>query len=385
MAPELIITLSDDEREKLAAIRDRHSKAYMRERASAILKIAEGQSGREVAREGLLKERRPDTVYEWVHRWEAEGVEGLRIRDGRGRKPAFFPEYTDEKDARQALLLIIRRDPHTLGYERARWRLQDIMGHCDWLQLETGAGLHRLLKRLSIRYKQGRHYIHSPDPYYEDKRSLMALSLLRAQYAPERYVFLFQDEMTFYHVPSLAKAYEAQGHCQARAQLPYDYERQSRVVGALNAMTGQVHYRQQNKIGVAELGDFYHETCATYPGVQVIFIAQDNAPFHFHPDLLARLQPQHFRWPLSVPASWPTDPSPRAIHDDLPICLLQLPTYASWLNPIEKLWRWLKQDVLHLHRIPDQWPILRHQVNCFLDRFSQGSPDLLHYVGLLPD
>lgn len=142
MAPELTITLSDEERKKLAAIRDRHSKAYMRERARAILKIAEGQSGREVAREGLLKERRPDTVYEWVHRWEAEGVEGLRIRDGRGRKPAFFAEYTDEKDARQALLLIIRRDRHTLGYERARWRLQDIMGHCDWLQVETRAGLH---------------------------------------------------------------------------------------------------------------------------------------------------------------------------------------------------------------------------------------------------
>lgn len=357
----------------------------MRERASAILKIAAGQSGRQVAREGLLKERRPDTVYGWVHRWETEGVKGLCIRDGRGRKPAFYPQHKDEKGARRALLLVIRRDPHALGYERARWRLQDILNHCDWLQLETSAGLHRLLKRLGISYKQGRHYVHSPDPYYEDKCSLIELTLLRAQYDPERYVFLYQDELTFYHVPSLAHAYEAQEHTQPRAHLPYDYSKQSRVVGALNAMTGQVHYRQQNKIGVAELGDFYQEICAAYPSAEVLYMTQDNAPFHFHPDLLVRLQPQHFRWPLSVPSSWPTEPNPDAIHDDLPICLLQLPTYASWLNPIERLWRWLKQDILHMHRFPDQWPALRQQVNLFLDLFSQGSPDLLHYVGLLPD
>jgi hypothetical protein len=30
-----------------------------------------------------------------------------------------------------------------------------------------------------------------------------------------------------------------------------------------------------------------------------------------------------------------------------------LPTYAPWLNPIEKLWRWLRQDVLKMH----VWPV----------------------------
>ncbi|MBE2197018.1 MAG: transposase, partial [Anaerolinea sp.] len=31
------------------------------------------------------------------------------------------------------------------------------------------------------------------------------------------------------------------------------------------------------------------------------------------------------------------------------IAPLFLPTYASWLNPIEKLWRWLRADVLYNH------------------------------------
>lgn len=227
--------------------------------------------------------------------------------------------------------------------------------------------------------------MHSPDPYYLDKLSRIELHLLRAQYAPERFVFLYQDEMTFYHTPSVARAYETQGHCQPRAHLPSEYDTKSRVTGALNVITGQVHYQLQDTIGVDALGAFYTDICSAYPQAETIYIAQDNAPIHFHPDLLARLQPQDFQWPLAMPPTWPTTPQADAGQDDLPICLLRLPTYASWLNPIEKLWRWLKQDVLHLHRLHDQWNLLKQRVCDFLDRFHHGSDTLLHYVGLLPD
>jgi hypothetical protein len=59
-----------------------------------------------------------------------------------------------------------------------------------------------------------------------------------------------------------------------------------------------------------------------------------------------------------------------------------LPTYAPWLNPIEKLWRWLRQDVLKLHRQASDWPGLRQRVRAFLDQFASGSLALLQYVGL---
>jgi transposase len=55
---------------------------------------------------------------------------------------------------------------------------------------------------------------------------------------------------------------------------------------------------------------------------------------------------------------------------------------APWLNPIEKLWRWLKEDVLKLHRLAGDWDALRQGVNAFLDQFANGSHALLHYVGL---
>lgn len=91
MPQPLTIELTEQERQELEEVRDTHEKAYMRERATAILKIAAGESGRQVARHGLLKKRHPDSIYTWVSRWEDEGIEGLRIRDGRGRKPAFSP------------------------------------------------------------------------------------------------------------------------------------------------------------------------------------------------------------------------------------------------------------------------------------------------------
>jgi transposase len=90
--PRLLkIKLSEEERAELEAVRDSHERAYMRERAAAILKVADGQSGLQVAEHGLLKRRTVDALYEWVRRFRAEGVNGLKIRPGRGRKPAFSP------------------------------------------------------------------------------------------------------------------------------------------------------------------------------------------------------------------------------------------------------------------------------------------------------
>ena len=91
MAKPLFIHMTDTQRAELVELRDHAKKPYLRERAAALLKISTGYSGRETAHHGLLRHRRQDTVYVWVHRYLAEGVEGLFIRSGRGRKPAFSP------------------------------------------------------------------------------------------------------------------------------------------------------------------------------------------------------------------------------------------------------------------------------------------------------
>jgi transposase len=89
-----------------------------------------------------------------------------------------------------------------------------------------------------------------------------------------------------------------------------------------------------------------------------LYVIQDNWSIHKNPEVLAALQ----AWPQVEPV-W-------------------LPTYAPWLNPIEKLWRWLKQDVLKMHRLADNWQALRGHVRAFLEQFAHGSQRLLEYVGL---
>jgi transposase len=90
MASPRTLTLTPEQRAQLERMRDQHPKAYLRERAAALLKIAQGYSIRRVALHGLLRPREPETVGDWLDRYLAEGVAGLRVRPGRGRKPAFF-------------------------------------------------------------------------------------------------------------------------------------------------------------------------------------------------------------------------------------------------------------------------------------------------------
>ncbi|PSQ80567.1 MAG: hypothetical protein BRD40_04310 [Bacteroidetes bacterium QS_1_65_9] len=91
MATSLTLDLSEKQHQTLTRLRDHHDKPYVRERAAALLKIADGRSGRWVALNGLHQRRDPDTVYGWFHRYQEEGTDGLFVREGRGRKPAFSP------------------------------------------------------------------------------------------------------------------------------------------------------------------------------------------------------------------------------------------------------------------------------------------------------
>ncbi|NDJ23711.1 IS630 family transposase [Nostoc sp. B(2019)] len=283
------------------------------------------------------------------------------------------------------MLKVVRRDPHVLGYAQSRWTLKAMLNCFQWLRLKTLGGMSSLLKRLGISYKRGRDYVHSPDRFYEQKLSDMALALLRAWYDPQHYVFLYLDELSYYRQPSLACDWEAQGTSQALARRSHKSNTCGRIIGALNAITGQLTYEQRSHIDVTGLSKFYQQVRADYPHAVQIYIAQDNWPVHFHPNVLAQLQSPDLPYHPKLPPNWPTSPSPNLESAKLPIRFLCLPTYASWLNPIEKLWRWLKQQLLHLHRFSDDWPQLKHQVAVFLNQFRHGSLDLLRYVGLLPD
>ena len=73
-------------------------------------------------------------------RYRAEGLAGLLIRKGRGRKPAFSPQHETPTAAQEAVLAVVRRSPQVFGYANVRWKLGQLLDVCDWLRLTSAGG-----------------------------------------------------------------------------------------------------------------------------------------------------------------------------------------------------------------------------------------------------
>lgn len=257
------------------------------------------------------------------------------------------------------MLSVLAQSPRDYGFDQTRWTLASLVRILsDTLATGTPAGLSAVLARLGIRYRRGWEHVTSPDPLARFKLSLIDHLLTRVSQDTTDNVVLWLDELTIYRLPSLAPAW-ADGLTPrgGKARLSPGANTTGRIGAVMNHFTGQVTYMLRSIFGPTQLCHLYHLIRQTYPDASSIFVIQDCWPHHFAPQ-------------VSATAS--------ALH----IALVPLPTYSSWRNPIEKLWRWLKQDVLHMHPWADHWPLTKTYVCSFLDRFAQPSPALLRYAGL---
>jgi DDE superfamily endonuclease len=220
-----------------------------------------------------------------------------------------------------------------------------------WLAGLSPSGAHRLLRRPGIVYRRGQGHLHSPDPEYAAKRAA------EARASGGRVVLVYPDEFTYYRRPAVARCYAPAGGPGAPAEQGHRKDRKRRVVAALGALTGRLTSWRGDKAGVDELLRFYRRLGEGYPEAGVIYVAQDNWPVHFHPRLLAGLAGTRLR-------------------------LLRLPTYAPWTNPAEKVWRKLKQEVLHQHGFGDDRAGLQAEVGGWLERARADPAGLRRYTGL---
>jgi hypothetical protein len=306
-----------------------------------------------------------------------------------GASRLFPPLHPNPQAARAQLLDLVARTPRVMGIDQTRWTLQALKTAVDWLSALSLPGIHALLRRLRISCKRGRNAVRSPDTNYQPKRADIAACIVQAQAPDASLVTLYLDEVTVERQPSVAQAYARRGDEQARAERSHSANTETRIIAALEHNTGRVVY-QRGKVTTTALVRLFEKLRQAYPRATRINLVLDNWPLHYHPDVLVALEQQQTPWPLRTPGNWPTQPRASALrkwgHLQLPIQFVPLPTYASWLNPIEKLWRKLRQDVTHHHPWADDLPKLREEVERFLGQFAHGSPDLLRYVGIgLPD
>ena len=172
--------------------------------------------------------------------------------------------------------------------------------------------------------------MHSPDWEYPTKvQRLETITWYRRQ-QPEYLVQLYEDEVTYYRRPTLAQSYAPAGSRVPRAEQGYGSNTARRIAACLDTYTGRLFAWQRAHFDRQTLLRFYQEVEASYPQAEDLFLIYDNWLVHQHPDLVAGLR-----------GSKPT--------------LVLLPTYAPWLNPVEKVWRQLYAEVLHLHPWVDAW------------------------------
>ena len=254
---------------------------------------------------------------------------------------------------------MVQQDPRLFRVERSRWRLEDLV-HCRYFLADYSlAGVSKALRRLQVRRKRGRLVVHSPDPAYHQKFWRLAQVLQEAVAHPDRVRVLFGDEASIYRQPSLGPCWDCRGH-EPEARLAAGANHCWRLAGALDALSGQVTWLARSKMRVSSLRAFLRLLRQRYPDrSQRLVLVWDNWPVHHHPQVLAEADQQG-------------------------IDIVWLPTYAPWLNPIEKLWRKLKQTLGHHHRQAARWEEHKEQVAAFLDQYQQGSRELLRYVGLDP-
>lgn len=245
---------------------------------------------------------------------------------------------------------------------QTRWWLAGVRQVIPWLRERCLSTVARALRAAGVRWRRGRAHVHSPDWLYAAKVARLAHITWYTRQAPQQMVRLYQDEVTYYRRPTIGYDYtvtatqpqplarQGQGHNTAR-----------RIAGCLDAATGALHAWQRAHFDHETLLRFYQDVEAAYPQADTIYLIQDNWPTHYQTDLLAALRGSKFT-------------------------LVFLPTYSPWLNPIEKVWRKLYQEVLHLHRRAMQWEVLQANVQTWLDQHRAPSTALLRYVGLLrPD
>ena len=190
------------------------------------------------------------------------------------------------------------------------------------------------------------------------KGQCIAAALEHAGRYPESVVALFQDEASFYRQPSQASLWSWAGRKQPRMPWSHRSNTLVRIAACLNAHAGTTHYWHAPKISVQQLIRSYKALLDAHPKACMIYLIQDNWPVHFHPDVTAFLEA-----------------NPKLV-------VLRLPTYAPRLNPIEKVWRWIRQTLSHAHPYCDDFRQFKAQLHRSCTEAQSKPQAIRRYCGL---
>jgi transposase len=300
-----IAELSGQEINQLDAIWKGDAPYYVRHRAHAILLIHKDK--RELDDVAGIFNVHSNTIYNWMERWETEGVDGMYDMEGRGCKPMFSAQEE------QVIIECLEKEPRSM--RKVVGMVKDLLG--KKAGVET---LRRIARRHGKSWKRQRKNTKGkPDDidYEKGEQDLKELKLLEQQ---DEFNLVYFDESGFSLQPYIPYAWQDIGR-EGTIGIPSSRSIQINVLGFLhpgkNELSAFEFECSVDSQVVIEVMDAY---CQEIDEPTVVVI--DNASIHKSKAVGEKI------------TEW----------EKLGLTLYFLPPYSPELNLIEILWRKMKYD-----------------------------------------
>jgi hypothetical protein len=166
-APIFIRPLTQDEREQIQASL-RSSSAFVLRRCQILLASARGEHATAIGRSLGCDDQ---TVRNVITGFNKVGLAVLKR--GSTRPHQLRTQISD--DQLPALKALLHRSPRDFGFQTSLWtvplatKIAFHLGLCT--RPISGTSLRRALKRLGVNWKRAKHWITSPDPAYQVKKT----------------------------------------------------------------------------------------------------------------------------------------------------------------------------------------------------------------------
>jgi transposase len=299
----------------------------VRQRAHFLILASQGVKVEELRRIFQVSHK---TIYNWLNRWEAEGVIGLYNKPGRGRKRTFNPEQ--ESKIREWAKREPRQLKKVLQKVKEKWGIET--------STET---IKRILRSFSMTWHRMRRGVGGePDPreYQEKQIKLEEFKRLEDQGKLNLY---YLDETGFCRIPCVPYGWQDAGK-----YLTIKSCRSSRlnVLGILNRNNHLETYVSTQSINsdvvVACIDAFF--PAVDKPTVIVV----DQASIHTSGVVLDKIE------------EWA----------ERGITIFELPSYSPELNLIEILWRFIKYEWIEIEAY-QSWETFVVSVETILREFGK--------------
>ena len=321
------------------------------QRILAIQALCQGQASQTIAE---ILQISQEAVRLWIRNFLLNGPEGLRSKKSPGRPSKLT------KTQKKRLDQLISDGPSQAGYPGACWRAPMIQ---DLIYREFGVFynvyyISQLLGNMGFSYQKARFISdHLDEKKRQQWRKRTWPKILRRAKA-QNALILFGDEASFPQWGSLSYTWAKKG--QQPTVKTSGIRKSYKVFGLIDYFSGQFFSK-------AHEGRLNSESYKAFlQGVlrktkQFIILIQDGARYH-----TSKAMQEFFK---------------KYAHR---LTVYQLPSYSPDYNPIEKLWKKVKEKGTHLHYFPT-FQDLKCKVHEMLFRFENAPEQVLSLFGFYED